>query len=80
MGRLRASSDRLQLNVPFSDEQLSAWIDETVAAAGDMKESYIRILLTRGVGEAQLRSEVHAHSVADHHREAAGRTSGACLQ
>ncbi len=51
MGRLRASSDRLQLDVPFSNEQLSAWIDETVAAAGEMKESYIRILLTRGVGE-----------------------------
>ena len=51
IGRLRASSDRLQLDVPFSDEQLSGWIDETVAAAGEMKESYIRILLTRGVGE-----------------------------
>ena len=51
IGRLRASADRLQLDVPFSDEQLSAWIDETVAAAGEMKECYIRILLTRGVGE-----------------------------
>src|SRR5688500_19096889 len=51
MRRLRASSDRLHLEVPFSDQQLSAWIDETVAAAGEMKESYIRILLTRGVGD-----------------------------
>jgi branched-chain amino acid aminotransferase len=51
MRRLRASSERLQLEVPFTDEQLSGWIDETVAAAGEMVESYIRILLTRGVGE-----------------------------
>ena len=51
MRRLRASAERLQLDVPFTDAQLSAWIDETVAAAGEMAESYIRILLTRGVGE-----------------------------
>ena len=49
--RLRASADRLQLEVPFADDQLAGWIDETVAAAGEMVESYIRILLTRGVGE-----------------------------
>ena len=49
--RLRASAERLQLDVPFSDDQLRTWIDETVAAAGEMAESYIRILLTRGVGE-----------------------------
>ena len=51
MRRLRASAERLQLDVPFTDAQLNAWIDETVAAAGEMAESYIRILLTRGVGE-----------------------------
>ena len=49
--RLRASADRLHLEVPFTDEQLAEWIDETVAAAGEMVESYIRVLLTRGVGE-----------------------------
>ena len=51
MRRLRASSERLHLEVPFSDGQLTAWINDTVAAAGEMRESYIRILLTRGVGE-----------------------------
>ena len=51
MRRLRASSERIQLDVPFSNEQLSGWIDDTVAAAGDLQEAYIRILLTRGVGE-----------------------------
>lgn len=51
MRRLRASSERLQLEVPFSDGQLTTWINDTVAAAGEMRESYIRILLTRGIGE-----------------------------
>jgi branched-chain amino acid aminotransferase len=51
MRRLRASAGYLQLNVPFSDEGLAAWIRDTMAAAGDMQEAYIRVLLTRGVGE-----------------------------
>ncbi len=51
MGRLRASAGRIQLDVPFSDADLASWIDDTVAAAGEMKEAYIRILFTRGVGE-----------------------------
>jgi branched-chain amino acid aminotransferase len=49
--RLRASAERIQLDVPFDDETLRQWIDDTVAAAGDLKEAYIRVLLTRGVGE-----------------------------
>jgi branched-chain amino acid aminotransferase len=49
--RLRASANRIQLDVPFSDDQLAGWIDETVAEAGELHEAYIRILLTRGVGE-----------------------------
>ena len=49
--RLRASAQRIQLEVPFTDEQLAGWIDQTVAAAGEMGEAYIRVLLTRGVGE-----------------------------
>ena len=49
--RLRASAKHLHLEVPFSDGQLQQWIGETVAAAGDMTDAYIRVLLTRGVGE-----------------------------
>ena len=49
--RLRASSDRLRLDVPFSDDALLGWIGETMAAAGPGGEAYIRVLLTRGVGE-----------------------------
>lgn len=49
--RLRASAAHLALDVPFTDDALRQWITETVAAAGDMREAYIRVLLTRGVGE-----------------------------
>lgn len=49
--RLRQSAERIDLDVPFDDESLRQWIDDTVNAAGDLTEAYIRILLTRGVGE-----------------------------
>src|ERR1700754_4229408 len=48
--RLRLSAERIALDVPFDDESLRKWIDDTVSAAGDLNEAYIRILLTRGVG------------------------------
>jgi len=49
--RLRASAAHLALDVPFGDDALLAWITETIAAAGEMGEAYIRVLLTRGVGD-----------------------------
>src|SRR4029450_13733696 len=49
--RLRASADRLRLLVPFDDEALAGWVHDTVGAAGELEESYIRVLLPRGVGE-----------------------------
>jgi branched-chain amino acid aminotransferase len=51
MRRLRASAAHLQLDVPFTDAMLLGWMNDTVAAAGEMREAYIRVLLTRGVGE-----------------------------
>jgi branched-chain amino acid aminotransferase len=51
MRRLRQSADRLMLDVPFDDATLLEWINRTVDAAGDLKEAYIRVLLTRGVGD-----------------------------
>ena len=51
MRRLRQSAERLLLDVPFDDATMLNWIDQTVAAAGELQEAYIRILLTRGVGE-----------------------------
>jgi branched-chain amino acid aminotransferase len=49
--RLRESAGYLRLPVPFDEAALRAAVDDTVAAAGDLREAYIRILLTRGVGE-----------------------------
>jgi branched-chain amino acid aminotransferase len=49
--RLRQSARHLDLDVPFDDATLLRHIEDTVAAAGSAAEWYIRILLTRGVGE-----------------------------
>jgi branched-chain amino acid aminotransferase len=49
--RLRQSAGRLLLEVPFDDGTLLSWIEQTIAAAGELHEAYIRILLTRGVGD-----------------------------
>jgi len=49
--RLRASAGHIALTVPFSDDELWSWIGDTMAAAGAFQEAYIRVLLTRGVGE-----------------------------
>ena len=49
--RLRSSAQRIALDVPFDDETLAGWIQQTVEAAGEMQEAYIRVLLTRGVGD-----------------------------
>ncbi len=51
MRRLRKSAEALHLDVPFDDATLAKWIADTVKAAGPMDEEYIRILLTRGIGE-----------------------------
>jgi branched-chain amino acid aminotransferase len=51
MQRLRRSAERLLLDVPFDDAALLGWIGRTVDAAGELDEAYIRILLTRGVGD-----------------------------
>jgi len=49
--RLRESAAYLELGVPFTDDQLRKWIHDTVSAAGPLNEAYVRVLLTRGVGE-----------------------------
>ena len=55
MQRLRNSSGMLQLPVPISDAEMDIRCRETMKAAGlgdgPHNEAYIRILLTRGVGE-----------------------------
>jgi branched-chain amino acid aminotransferase len=49
--RLRESARRLLLPVPFSDEDVLARVLTTVGALAGDDEAYVRILLTRGVGE-----------------------------
>lgn len=51
MQRMRASAARLAIDMPLDDDTLLARIRETLAAADIDGEAYIRILLTRGVGE-----------------------------
>src|SRR5579863_5903774 len=55
MRRLRTSADMLALGVPLSDAQIDARFRETMSAAGlgdsPSREAYIRILVTRGIGE-----------------------------
>ena len=54
MHRLRKSAGRILLDVPFDDGTLLSWIEQTIAAAAveaRSDEAYIRILLTRGVGD-----------------------------
>ena len=48
--RLRASADAIGLSVPLGDGQFAARIDETMAAAQGAGESYVRLVVTRGVG------------------------------
>jgi branched-chain amino acid aminotransferase len=52
--RLRKSASMVSLDVPLTDAQLEVRFDETVRAADlgvDGREAYIRLLVTRGVGD-----------------------------
>jgi branched-chain amino acid aminotransferase len=54
MQRLRASAAMIHLDIPLSDAEIGDRFRTTVQAAGlgaDGREAYIRILVTRGVGE-----------------------------
>src|SRR5262249_1880710 len=52
MRRLRTSARMLELPVPVTDEEIAARCRETMGAARlGSHEAYIRILVTRGVGE-----------------------------
>ena len=52
MRRLRRSAQLITLPLPFSDDDLAAQIRQTMAAASlGGSEAYIRVLVTRGIGE-----------------------------
>ena len=54
--RLRSSAHEISLEIPLTDEQMISEIHKTVEAAGN-EESYIRIIVTRGVGEMDIDPE-----------------------
>jgi branched-chain amino acid aminotransferase len=50
--RLRNSARMIELAIPFTDDELARHIRDTIAATKlDGKEAYVRVLVTRGVGE-----------------------------
>jgi branched-chain amino acid aminotransferase len=51
MRRLRNSARMIALPVLFTDDEMEKQIDETMAAAHLDGEAYIRVLVTRGVGD-----------------------------
>jgi branched-chain amino acid aminotransferase len=52
MRRLRNSARLIDLALPFSDDELAGHIADTIAAAKlDRSEGYVRVMVTRGVGE-----------------------------
>jgi branched-chain amino acid aminotransferase len=54
--RLRASVARLGFDLPLSDDELRARLEALLAAAGNA-EAYIRLLVTRGVGDCSYHFE-----------------------
>ena len=52
MRRLRNSAEMIDLVIPFTDESLAGHVSDTIGATKlDRKEAYVRVLVTRGVGE-----------------------------
>jgi branched-chain amino acid aminotransferase len=52
MRRLRNSARMIELVIPFTDEELVRHVSDTIGATKlDGKEAYVRVLVTRGVGE-----------------------------
>jgi branched-chain amino acid aminotransferase len=50
--RLRQSAQLIDLPIPFSNDELEARINDTIAATKlDRADAYVRVLVTRGVGE-----------------------------
>jgi branched-chain amino acid aminotransferase len=47
--RLRESAHAIRLTIPYTEEQLAQALDDTLAA-NHLRDSYIRLVVTRGVG------------------------------
>ena len=51
--RLRASAAGIDLKIPYSQDRFIVEVSKTILAAGN-SESYIRIVVTRGIGEIDI--------------------------
>ena len=56
LARLRRSASRLAIDIPLADEELAARLDAVLERAAN-PESYIRIIVSRGVGDISYRFE-----------------------
>jgi branched-chain amino acid aminotransferase len=54
LARLKNSARRLSLELPWTDEDLSKELDSIVRSAEWSGETYVRLIITRGVGEIDL--------------------------
>lgn len=53
LARLYSSAKSLLLEIPFSPEVMASWVIETVKA-NNLKDAYIRLVVSRGVGDLGL--------------------------
>jgi len=53
LARLHKSASGISLEIPYSDERFISEINNTLIAAGN-EESYVRIMVTRGVGDIDI--------------------------
>ncbi len=77
MRRLRQSARYIDLDVPFDDATLAKSDRGHQGGGGEMTEAYVRILLTRGVGETSYDPAATPTPVARHHRQAHRGSAGA---
>lgn len=56
LDRLRRSAARIGVDIPLSDQQLAMRLDDVLARA-ENAESYIRFIITRGIGDATYHFE-----------------------
>ena len=83
MRRLRKSAGMLALPVPLTDDEIDAPLPRDDAGGRPRRrparEAYIRILVTRGVGELTYDPAACPDAVGRHHRQAARRSAGASV-
>ena len=67
LDRLWDSAKAIWLEIPMSKEEMAKAIEDTLAVNG-IKDGYIRVVVTRGVGTLGLDPNRCSRSASDHHR------------